>query len=169
MFGTASSAAADGVGALKSATKSDIEKSVSWPTAEITGSSESYIALATISSLNGHKSSSEPPPLAKIITSANFCSFIIFIAFAILTAAPSPWTGTGNNFIYTFGFLLVETFIISLITDPVFDVKTPIHFGILGIGFLCATSNKPSYSSFFFNSSYATCKLPKPSSCIALQ
>ena len=66
MFGTASSAAADGVGALKSATKSDIEKSVSWPTAEITGSSESYIALATISSLNGHKSSSEPPPLAKI-------------------------------------------------------------------------------------------------------
>ena len=40
MFGTASSAAADGVGALKSATKSAIVKSVSCPTAEITGSSE---------------------------------------------------------------------------------------------------------------------------------
>ena len=31
MFGTASSAAADGVGALKSATKSDIEKSIRQP------------------------------------------------------------------------------------------------------------------------------------------
>ena len=37
IFGTASSAAADGVGALKSATKSEIEKSVSCPTAEIIG------------------------------------------------------------------------------------------------------------------------------------
>ena len=35
--GFASSAAADGVGALKSATKSAIVKSVSWPTAEIIG------------------------------------------------------------------------------------------------------------------------------------
>ena len=37
ILGTASSAAADGVGALKSATKSEIEKSVSCPTAEIIG------------------------------------------------------------------------------------------------------------------------------------
>ena len=131
-----SSAAADGVGALKSATKSAIVKSVSWPTAEIIGSSESYIALATTSSLKGHKSSSEPPPLATIITSANFFSFIILIASDIFCAAPSPCTGTGNNFMYTFGFRLVETFIISLITAPVFDESTPIHFGIIGICFL---------------------------------
>ena len=38
---TANSAAAEGVGALKSATKSAIVKSVSCPTAEITGNSES--------------------------------------------------------------------------------------------------------------------------------
>lgn len=38
---TASSAAADGVGALKSATKSAIVKSVSCPTAEIIGRYES--------------------------------------------------------------------------------------------------------------------------------
>ena len=72
MSGTANSAAADGVGALKSATKSAIVKSVSCPTAEITGNSELFIALATHSSLNGHKSSIEPPPLATIITSASF-------------------------------------------------------------------------------------------------
>ena len=35
--GTASSAAAEGVAALKSAVKSEIVKSISWPTAEITG------------------------------------------------------------------------------------------------------------------------------------
>ena len=72
MSGTASSAAAEGVGALKSATKSAIVKSVSCPTAEIIGIFELYIALAVIYSLNGHKSSIEPPPLAKIKTSANF-------------------------------------------------------------------------------------------------
>ena len=43
MSGTANSAAADGVGALKSATKSAIVKSVSCPTAEIIGISELYI------------------------------------------------------------------------------------------------------------------------------
>lgn len=70
MSETASSAAAEGVGALKSATKSAIVKSVSCPTAEIIGIFELYIALATISSLNGHKSSNEPPPLPIIKTSA---------------------------------------------------------------------------------------------------
>ena len=40
MSATASSAAAEGVGALKSATKSAIVKSVSCPTAEIIGISE---------------------------------------------------------------------------------------------------------------------------------
>ena len=56
MAGTASSAAPVGVGARRSATKSAIVKSISCPTALITGVLHSYIALATISSLNGHKS-----------------------------------------------------------------------------------------------------------------
>ena len=90
IFGTASSAAADGVGALRSATKSAIVKSVSCPTADIIGISESYIALATISSLNGHKSSKDPPPLPIISTSANFSLFIFIIPSAIFSAAPCP-------------------------------------------------------------------------------
>ena len=61
MSATDNSAAADGVGALKSATKSAIVKSVSCPTPEIIGIFELYIALATTSSLNGHKSSRDPP------------------------------------------------------------------------------------------------------------
>ena len=54
--------AALGVAARTSATKSAMVKSISWPTAEITGTADSKIARATISSLNAHKSSSDPPP-----------------------------------------------------------------------------------------------------------
>ena len=45
------SAAADGVGARRSATKSAMVKSVSWPMAETTGSSEAAMARASPSSL----------------------------------------------------------------------------------------------------------------------
>ena len=62
MSGTAKSAAAVGVGALLSATKSEMVKSISWPTALITGISHAYISRATISSLNDHRSSMLPPP-----------------------------------------------------------------------------------------------------------
>lgn len=69
MLGTASSAAPVGVGALRSATKSAIVKSTSCPTALITGILQSNIARATTSSLKGHRSSIEPPPLPTINTS----------------------------------------------------------------------------------------------------
>jgi len=66
------SAAAEGVGALISATKSEIDTSVSCPTAEIIGIFDSKIAFATISSLKDQRSSSDPPPRAMIRTSAKF-------------------------------------------------------------------------------------------------
>ena len=86
---------------------------------------------------------------------------------AIFSAAPGPCTGTGYNLICTPGFLLVLTLIISLITAPVLEVKTPIVLGMNGIFFLCDSANNPSCSSFFFNSSYAVYKLPSPSSFMA--
>lgn len=61
---TANSAAADGVGARKSDTKSIMVKSVSCPTADMTGVLQLNTSLATHSSLNAHKSSIEPPPPA---------------------------------------------------------------------------------------------------------
>ena len=51
--GTANSAAADGVGARKSATKSHIVKSISCPTAEIIGTGELATILASSSSVQG--------------------------------------------------------------------------------------------------------------------
>ena len=65
----ASSAAAVGVGARQSATKSAMVKSVSWPMPAITGMLQLAIARATDSSLNDHKSSMLPPPRQTISTS----------------------------------------------------------------------------------------------------
>ena len=56
------SAAALGVAARASATKSLMVKSISCPTADTTGMADSKIARATASSLNAHKSSRLPPP-----------------------------------------------------------------------------------------------------------
>ena len=67
--GTTSSAAADGVGARTSAAKSAIVKSISWPTPLTTGIGEATMARATRSSLKAQRSSSEPPPRARISTS----------------------------------------------------------------------------------------------------
>ena len=59
--GLTNSAAAE-VAARISATKSAIVKSISCPIALIVGIVLAKIARATISSLNAHKSSKEPPP-----------------------------------------------------------------------------------------------------------
>ena len=64
--GTAISAAAVGVGARRSAAKSMSVKSVSWPTAEMSGIAEAAAARTTISSLKLHRSSRLPPPRATI-------------------------------------------------------------------------------------------------------
>lgn len=69
VLGTASSAAPVGVGALMSAVKSLMVKSVSCPTAEMIGMSDAKIALATASSLKAQSSSIDPPPLPTIKTS----------------------------------------------------------------------------------------------------
>ena len=135
-FGVAISAAAEGVGALSSETKSQIVKSVSCPTAEITGIADANITLASPSSLNDHNSSRDPPPLPIIIVSTGWSWLKKLIPSIRLGTEPFPWTKAGNSFISTFGYLLVTTFIISLITAPVSDVTTPIDLGNLGIGFL---------------------------------
>ncbi len=93
---TTSSAAADGVGARKSATKSAMVTSVSCPTAEITGTGLSAIARATISSLKAHRSSTEPPPRPTITTSTPTTAPIALIPRAMSSAAPSPCTRAGR-------------------------------------------------------------------------
>ena len=71
--GTINSAAALGVGARRSATKSAMVKSISCPIALTPPESASAkIARATISSLNSQRSSMLPPPRATTRTSSGF-------------------------------------------------------------------------------------------------
>ena len=88
--GTTNSAAAEGVGARRSATKSAIVKSISCPIADTTGMIDLDIACATTSSLKAHKSSIDPPPLPIIRASILFILLICSIAQAISSAAPFP-------------------------------------------------------------------------------
>ena len=57
---------------------------------------------------------------------------------------------------------------ISLNTAPVSDVITAIELGIAGISFFMSSANKPSVSSFFFNSSNAFRRAPSPKTSICL-
>ena len=76
---------------------SAIVTSVSWPTPVTMGTRLANIALATTSSLNGHRSSSEPPPRATIATSTPMPCCNAAIASAILPAASGPCTGVGAS------------------------------------------------------------------------
>ena len=103
LLGVHNSAAAVGVGALRSDTKSISVVSVSCPTADKTGILLANTALTTISSLNAQRSSMLPPPRATIIKSGTFNSLSFrellnpFKASAIKCAASSPCTGTGQR------------------------------------------------------------------------
>ena len=94
-LGVANSAAPVGVGALRSATKSAIVKSVSCPTPQITGISESAIAWASASSLKAHRSSIDPPPRTSNMTSPNWSRLACISARMIPVGASGPCTRVG--------------------------------------------------------------------------
>ena len=101
--GVAISAAAVGVGARLSATKSRMVVSVSCPIDEMIGMSLAKAALATSSSLNDIKSSSEPPPRATMSKSGRgmpLSPVILLkpeIASHSCSAEPLPCTKTGQT------------------------------------------------------------------------
>ena len=145
--GTTSSAAADGVGALRSAIRSEMVTSISCPTAETIGIVDPDIALATGSSLKAQRSSIEPPPRPTMITSGSPVATKSLIASEISLAAPSPCTLVPRTRTRTHGALLLKTEIISLRAAPVVDVTMPTTAGCFGRGCLRAGSSKPSVSS----------------------
>ena len=92
--GTASSAACDGVGARRSATKSAIVKSISWPTPTMIGQLDGGDRRARrLSSLNDQRSSSEPPPRVRISTSQSARRSASASVRAISSAAPGALHG----------------------------------------------------------------------------
>jgi hypothetical protein len=89
-------AAAEGVGARRSATKSAIVTSVSWPTALTIGIWLAKIARATRSSLKLHRSSSEPPPRPTISTSHSWRALASAMARTICPAHRHPGPRSGR-------------------------------------------------------------------------
>ena len=167
--GTINSAAALGVGARRSATKSAIVKSTSCPTAETIGTTAAAIARATISSLNSHKSSMLPPPRAMTIKSS--AGQIVLglesslMADAISVAAPMPCTRTGLIRISMPRPRRRKMLRMSRMAAPLGEVTIPIRFGNRGSGFLRAGSNKPSASNLRLSASNFACNNPRPRGC----
>ena len=166
---TTISAAADGVGARRSATKSAIVTSVSWPTAEITGIFDATIARATASSLNAQRSSSDPPPRASTITSRSPRRLSVPSASAISPAAASPWTRTGHTRTWRPAKRRVTTRRKSRTAAPVGDVTRPTRRGSVGSARFRAGSKRPSAASRAFSCSKASWSAPRPFGSITSQ
>ena len=164
--GLSSSAAAEGVGALRSATKSAIVKSTSWPTALTMGISLANMALATISSLKGQRSSNEPPPRPTINASHWPWRLALLMASTICAAAGAPCTGVGKMLILIAGKRRLSTDRTSLTAAPVAEVITPTWRTDSGMGFLCWLSNRPSAVSCCLSCSNCRCRAPNPASSI---
>jgi len=164
--GTINSAAALGVGARKSATKSAMVKSISCPTAETIGTSAAAIARATISSLNSHKSSILPPPRAMTIKSIGGQIALglesSLMAEAISAAAPVPCTRTGLIRISIPRARRRKMLRISRMAAPLGEVTMPIRCGNFGSAFFRAGSNNPSASNFRLSASNFACSKPSP-------
>ena len=124
--GLAITAAPVGVGALRSDTKSQIVKSASWPTPDITGIVLSKIHLANSSSLKQDKSSIEPPPRAMIIQSHVASAFALFSAAIKDFGASAPCTNAGYKTTSAKGYLFWIVDSTSCLASPVAEVISAI-------------------------------------------
>jgi len=175
--GTTISAAADGVGARTSAAKSASVTSTSWPTPHTTGSGWATTARTTRSSLNAHRSSSEPPPRARIVSagasSGRPASTIAEAyratrrnAVTMLAGAPSPWTWAPTSTTWTSGQRRRSTWPTSRHTAPDGLVITAIVRGRVGNGRFRAESNSPSSASRALSASNRRARSPTPAGWI---
>ena len=127
------------------------------------------MARATRSSLNAHRSSSEPPPRPVMSTSASACRLAYRMAPAISAGASVPCTRTGSSSTLANGYLRRSMRIMSCTAAPAGDVTMAMRRGYTGSGFLCAASNSPSFRSFSFSCSKATLRSPTPSGVSPVQ
>ena len=128
-------------------------------------------ARTTISSLNAHKSSIDPPPRATITRSGLVTGPLSgsaenpLTALAICGAALSPCTNTGQMMTFT-GKRSFNRCKISRMTAPVGDVTTPMVRGMRGMARFADVSNNPSAVSRAFSFSNNSISAPSPASSI---
>ena len=142
---TTISAAADGVGARTSATKSAIVTSVSWPTAEMTGTGARAMARATISSLNAQRSSIEPPPRADDDhVDARHAADLPQAAGDFERRLLALHARRADHEVQRCGSAGASTLMMSRMAAPSSEVTMPILRGRAGSGRLRAASKRPS-------------------------
>ena len=157
-LGTAqSSAAAVGVGARKSAHKSAMVMSVSWPTPDITGTGLFTMACASCSSLKAHKSSMEPPPLTSNITSTSGLAAKACNACTSWGGASAPCTGEGDTVTGICGTRRSRAVTTSCKAAAAKDVTTPMQRGYKGMARLRSCANKPCTSNLALSCKKASC------------
>ena len=162
LFLFTSSATADGVGARRSATKSAMVKSISWPTADIPQVSlDLYIALATISSIKCPEVFRERRRVR--LSRHQYPQTRSSLRLPLLSRARSrPNPGTGFIIICTLKNLRLIIFSISLIAAPVEEGNNPDFSRQQRNQPLSFGSNNPSFASFSFNCSKASWSAPMP-------
>ena len=166
-IGVAISAAAVGVGARRSETKSMRVVSVSCPTALMSGMRQAATVRASPSSLKAQRSSTDPPPRATIRMSGLGTAPPASreskprIAAETCPAAASPCTTTGQT-ITRHGQRSRMRCRMSRITAPVGLVITPITAGIEGRGCFRSASKRPSPESLAFRRSSWARRAPTP-------
>ena len=157
------SAAAEGVGARRSATKSAMVTSVSCPTAETTGTEQAAMARATASVVErpqvfqraaaaAPQSPGPPRRAAEVLDAA---AHFLHRAFALHQRGKEADVQAGES-----GGERI--WIISAMTAPRGDVTMPIRRGKRGRGRLRSASKSPSANSFFLSCSKASCSAPRP-------
>ena len=140
---TTISAAADGVGARRSATKSAMVTSVSCPTAEIVGTGQPAMARATTSSLNAHRSSIDPPPRPMMTTSTPRTLPMARIAARDVHRRAVALHARGANDDVRVGIAAAKDLDDVANAAPSSDVTTPILRGSAGSGRLRRAIEQP--------------------------
>ena len=168
----ASSAAAVGVGARRSAQKSAIVKSVSCPTPTITGCRLATIACASCSSLNAHRSSMAPPPRTSSTRSTVPPSgsrpgcWTAASAAHSSAAAPAPCTRAGASTTCSCGARRRSALSTSCSAAAPSEVTTPMARGSRGNVRLRAGSNRPCACSRAFSCRNCSNNAPAPARCM---
>ena len=130
-------------------------------------------ARTTRSSLNDHRSSIDPPPRARIVTSgaslprpasasAAVYRSTLRSARTIDSGAPSPWTWQATSRTRAIGHRRANTWHTSFHAAPVGDETTAMTRGRDGSGRFRSTPNRPSAASFALSCSNRIARSPTP-------
>ena len=165
--GTTRLAASVGVAARRSATRSDSGESGSCPIAETTGVRHREIARISDSSEKGRRSSTEPPPRARMMTSTTGSASSSASASRIWGTADTPCTAVLRTAKRTSGQRPRATSTTSRSAALALPVIRPTHVGRNGSGRLRRGSNRPSAARACLSRSMRASSSPTPTGRIS--